>query len=62
MEFWKLILKEIWVLEIIWELEFWKLNLKEIGVLKINWELEFWKLIENWSFKKIKFKNWSLEN
>ena len=54
MEFWKLNLEEIKILEIkferngilkiIWELEFRKLN-SGIEVLKINWESEFWKLI-----------------
>ena len=62
MEFWKLNLKEIRILKIIWELELWKLNLK-IGVLEIKFE-------RNWNFEnylrigamKIKFKNWNFEN
>ena len=59
MEFWKLNLKEIGILKIIWELRFWKLNLG-IGSLEIKFE-------RNWSFEnylrigvlKISFKNWS---
>ena len=77
MEFWELNLKEIGILNIVWELEFWKLNLKEIGILKIIWELEFWKLNlrigilgikfeRNWNFKnclRIKFeRNWNFED
>ena len=41
MEFLKLNLKEIGILEIVWELEFWKLNLGN-GIL----EIEF----KNWKF------------
>ena len=37
MEFWKLNLKEIKILKIIWEWEFWKLNLG-IEVLEIKFE------------------------
>ena len=59
MEFWKLNLREIGVLKIIWELEFWKFVLR-IGILEI-------KLERNLNFEnylrigvlKIKFKNWS---
>ena len=43
-------------LKIIWKLKFGKLNLKIIQ------KLEFWKLLGNWSFSKIKFKNWNFEN
>ena len=61
LEFWKLILEEIGVLKINWELEFRKLNL-EIKVLKIIWKLEFWKLnlrieISNIKVLKIEFLN-----
>ena len=60
MEFWKLNLKKIGILKIIWELEFWKLNLKEIGVLNNNWELKFWKLNLRIGVLEIKFeRNWS---
>ena len=43
MEFWKLNLKEIGILKIIWELEFCKLNLR-IGILGIKFE-------RSWNFK-----------
>ena len=56
MEFWKLNLKEIEILKIIWELEFWKLNLKEIGILKIIWELEFGKLVLRIGVLEIKYE------
>ena len=50
MEFWKLNLKEIKILTIIWELEFWKLNLR-IGVLEIkfeiSWNFENYLIIES---------------
>ena len=62
MEFWKLNLKEIGTLKIIWELEFWKLNLG-IEVLEIkfeiNWSFEngnFGKLFENRNFENWNFK------
>ena len=45
MEFWKLNLKEIGVLENNWELKFWKLNFK-IEVLEIKFEI-------NWKFEII---------
>ena len=52
MEFWKLNLKEIGTLKIIWELEFWKLNLG-IRVLKIKFENgNFKELFENSISKK----------
>ena len=60
MEFWKLNLKEIGILKIIWELEILNLrigilevkfkrnwnfeNYLGIGVLEIKWRLKFWKL------------------
>ena len=41
LESWKLNLKEIGILEIIWKLEFWKLNLRN-GILEIKFKkLEF---------------------
>ena len=61
-ESWKLNLKEIGILEIIWKLEFWKLNLR-IGVSEIkferNWNFENYLRIE---ILKIKFKNWRFGN
>ena len=50
MKFWKLNLKEIEILTIIWEFEFWKLNLR-IGVLEIkferSWNFENYLIIES---------------
>ena len=67
MEFWKLNMKEIRILKIIWELEFWKLNLG-IGVLEIkferNWSFEKYlkiKILDNYlkiEVLEIKFKSW----
>ena len=54
MEVWKLNLKEIGILEIIWELEFWKLNLGN-GILEIIWELEFCKINLGIGVLEIKF-------
>ena len=75
MKFWKLILKEVSILKIIWELEFLKLNLKEIGILeikleeirilKIIWKFEFWKLNLRIGVLEIRVKfvrNWNFEN
>ena len=62
MEFWKLNLKEIGILKIIWELKFGKLVLR-IGVLEIkfeiNWNFENYFRIGVW---KTKFRNWNFEN
>ena len=60
MEFWKLNLKKIGILKIVWELKFWKLSK--------NWSCENYLKIEVFeNYLKIevlknKYGNWSFEN
>ena len=56
MEFWKLNLKEVGILKIIWELEFWKLSLR-IRILEIKFEIN-WKFENDLRIRVLKIKLW----